>query len=132
LRCLGALPNCPCADFIGTTSKVPDQIQASISSLSDLSECARCTGFLFGLCSLFIIQASKALLERNRERNEWITRVVGIDPSLDLGEPFVLLANVVFFGEVYEIGDGFRCQEGERVDDFDLETRFERLSKCAL
>ena len=43
-----------------------------------------------------------------------------VDPGLDLGEPLVLLADVVLLGEVDEVGDGFGGEELEGVDDVDL------------
>lgn len=49
-----------------------------------------------------------------------ISWVVLIDPSLDLWKPLVLLADVVAFGQVDEVGDGLGRKEGERVDGLDL------------
>lgn len=43
-----------------------------------------------------------------------------VDPGLDFWEVFVFLADVVFFGEVYEEDYGFGGEEEEGVDDFDL------------
>ena len=42
------------------------------------------------------------------------------DPFGDFGEVFVFLADVVFFGEVDEVDDGFGGEEEEGVDYFDL------------
>ena len=43
------------------------------------------------------------------------------DPAADGGEVLVLLADVVFFGEVDEVDDWFGGQEEEGVDYFHLE-----------
>ena len=60
-----------------------------------------------------------------------------VDPGLDLGQPFVLLADVVPLGEVDEVGDWLGGEELEAVDDVDLEGEGSlvwavRVRECAL
>lgn len=43
-----------------------------------------------------------------------------LDPFGDLGEVLVLLADIVFFGEIDEVYDGFGGEEEEGIDDLDL------------
>ena len=63
----------------------------------------------------------EALLEGDGEGDERVSRVVLVDPCLDLGQPLVLLADVVALGEVHEVGDGLRGEQLQSVDDVDLE-----------
>jgi hypothetical protein len=75
---------------------------------------------------LFVGHGREALFECDGEGDERVAGVVGVDPAFDLGEPFVLFADVVFFGEVYEVGDGFGGEEGEGVYNFDLYLALEK------
>ena len=45
------------------------------------------------------------------------------DPFSDLGQMFVFLPNVVFFGQVHKVDNRFGGEEKERVDYFDLGIR---------
>ena len=69
---------------------------------------------------LVVRHLREPLLERDGEGDEQVAGVVRVDPGLDLGEPFVLFADVVALGEVDEVGDGFGGEEVEAVYDVDL------------
>lgn len=62
----------------------------------------------------------EALLERDREGDQEVAGGVLVDPGLDLGQPLVLLADVVALREVDQVRDGLGREEHEVVDDVDL------------
>ena len=72
------------------------------------------------LGALLFGEQREALLERDGEGDERVAGVVLVDPGLDLGQPFVLLADVVALGEVDEVRDGLGGEELEAVHDVDL------------
>ena len=79
---------------------------------------------------VLVLARKKLLLERRRERNEQVARVVLVNPLLDLGQPasactkkdapLVLLAGVVALAQVHEVDDRLGCEEHERVDRVNL------------
>ena len=50
-----------------------------------------------------------------------------VDPAFDFGEPFVLFADKVAFGEVDKVGDGFSGEEVKAIDDIDLDEGEEKV-----
>lgn len=106
-----------------------DSLERSITSGGDPTETRRRsksrglrkTQLLQLLTLLLKGEDDEALLEGDGEGEELVSRVVLVDPSLDLGEPLVLLADVVPLGEVDEVGDGLGGQKLEVVDVLDLE-----------
>jgi len=52
--------------------------------------------------------------------DDWVARGVGLDPLSDLGEMFVLLADVVLLAQVDKSNNGLSGEEEERVDVLDL------------
>ena len=89
--------------------------------MRDLGQCTLCSDLLFLLLALLIRETREALLECDGEGNEQVARVLLVDPRLDLGQPLVLLAEVVPLGEVDEVGDGLGGEEVEAVDYVDLD-----------
>jgi hypothetical protein len=110
---LCALPDGPCSNLVGSTGEEPDQVQTSIPSRGDLAQRAGGPSFL-------LAHVLEPLFERDREGDQEVTRVVLVDPSLDLGQPLVLLSDVVPLGQVDEVDDGLGREELETVDDLDL------------
>jgi hypothetical protein len=106
------------------TGEISDQIQARVTRRGDLSQGAGVDlahTQLLGLLNLLLVRhGHEPLLERDRERDERVSRVVLVDPSLDLGEPLVLLPHKVALRQVDEVGDRLGRQQGERVDHLDL------------
>ena len=86
--------------------------QERIDALAELGE-------VFLLRGL-VAKREELLLERRRERNELVARVVLVDPLLDLGQPLVLLADVVALTEVDEVDDRLGGEEHHVVDHIDL------------
>jgi hypothetical protein len=69
------------------------------------------------------IERDESLLQRDREWDEEISRVVLVDPGLDLGKPLVLLANVIPLAQVDEVDDGLGGKELKPVNDVNLSRR---------
>ena len=63
---------------------------------------------------------SETLLERDGEGDERIAGVVFVDPGFNLREPLILLANIVLFTEVDEVGDGLGGEKVKGVDELNL------------
>ena len=110
----------PRADLIRTASEVTDELQARVTGDGDLAQVARSADLLLLLSLLLRSHLCKTLLESDGEGDERVARVVLVDPGLDLGQPLVLLADVVALGEVDEVRDGLRGEELEAVHDVDL------------
>lgn len=87
LWCLRTLADCPRADLDGTTGEVADEVQAGVTRLCDLPECAGGADLLLFLRALFVRHANQALLQCDGEGDERVTGVVLVDPGLDLREP---------------------------------------------
>lgn len=114
LRSECPVPDSPSTDFLRSTGEVTDELQARgrissrslvervvappkkthmqsrVTSSSDLAQSASCADLveLGLLCRRVAKLLRKALLEGDREGDDEISRVVLIDPGLDLGEPF--------------------------------------------
>ena len=69
---------------------------------------------------LFLGHVDETFFECNGEGDERVAGVVLVDPGLDLGQPLVLLADVVALGEVDEVRDGLGGEELEAVHNVDL------------
>lgn len=124
LRRLDALADGPGADLVGTTGEVADQVEDLVARRRDLAEdrgvlLAQAELLALGL-GLLLRQTDEALLESNRKGDESVSRVVLVDPRLDLGKPLVLPSDEVALGKVDEVGDGLGREEGKTVDDLDL------------
>lgn len=59
-------------------------------------------------------------LKGTREGDQHIASVVSLDPGVDLGEPLVLLADVVSLAQVDQVDDGLGSEQHEGVDDLNL------------
>lgn len=127
------LPDGPCSNLVGSTGEEPDQVQTSIPGRGDLAQRAGGSDLLLLLPSFLLAHVLEPLFERDREGDQEITRVVLVDPSLDLGQPLVLLSDVVSLGQVDEVDDGLGREELETVDDLDLacDEQIERISTCS-
>jgi hypothetical protein len=117
---LGSLPNSPRSDLVRSTGEESDQVQRSVSGSGDLAQSAGRADLLLLLLSFLLTHVLESLLESDREGDQEITWVVLIDPSLDLGQPLVLLSDVVSLGQVDEVDDGLGGKKLETVDDLDL------------
>ena len=121
LRSLRPSPDRPRAYLIWSTREVPDEVERRVARSGDLRQRAVRADLLLLLGALLVREGHEALLEGDGEGDERVAGVVLVDPGLDLGEPFVLLADVVPLGEVDEVGDWLGGEELEAVDDVDLE-----------
>lgn len=101
LRCLRAPSDRPCPNLIGSTGKVPDELNTEVVSiiygtspgithikrrvacLGDLSQGAL-SSLLLGRYLLFLTKRRETLFQRNGKRYQRVARIVGIDPRLDL------------------------------------------------
>jgi hypothetical protein len=92
-----------------------EETQETHSRLYDLRQAGR------GLFEPSFVH--QPLFERDREGDEGVARIVGVDPLFDLGEPFVFPALVVCFTQVDEVDDRFGGEQHHGVDDVDLETK---------
>jgi hypothetical protein len=119
-RCLGSLSNGPRSNLVRSTSKEPDQVQRRVSGSRNLAQSAGRADLFLLLLGLLLTHILESLLESDREGDQEITWVVLIDPSLDLGQPLVLLSDVVSLGQVDEVDDGLGGKELKTVDDLDL------------
>jgi len=120
LRSLGTPSDGPSTNFVRAAGEVANEVERIVAGMCNLGEVASGTNFCFFFLLFFGREARETLFERDGEGDEEVARVVGVDPSLDLGEPLVLFADVIAFGEVDEVGDGFGSEELEAVDDVDL------------
>ena len=117
---LGSLSNGPRSDLVRSTGEESDQVQRSVSGSRNLAQRAGRANLLLLLLGLLLAHILESLLESDREGDQEITWVVLIDPSLDLGQPLVLLSDVVSLGQVDEVDDGLGGKELKTVDDLDL------------
>lgn len=117
---LCSLSDGPRSDLIRSTGEESDQVQRSVSGSRDLAQSTGRADLLLLLLGLLLTHILESLLESDREGDQEITWVVLIDPSLDLGQPLVLLSDVVSLGQVDEVDDGLGGKELETVDDLDL------------
>ena len=129
---LGSLPDGPRSDLVGSTGKEPDQVEGSVPSGGDLAQRARSSDLFLLLLGFFLAHVLEPLFESDREGDQEIARVVLVDPSLDLGQPLVLLSDVVSLGQVDEVDDGLGGQELETVDDLDLRAEGKRSGKTGI
>ena len=106
LRSLRPSPDRPRAYLIGSTREVPDEVERRVARSGDLGQRTVRADLLLLLGALLFREQREALLERDGEGDERVAGVVLVDPGLDLGQPLVLLADVVPLGEVDEVGDG--------------------------
>lgn len=124
LRCLDTVAHSPGADLLGSTGKVADEVERRVARGGDLAEgrgALLAEAKSLALCGLLLVRhGDETLLKRDGEGNKLVSRVVLVDPALDLGEPLVLFPHEVLLGQVDEVGDGLGGQEGEAVDDLDL------------
>ena len=120
--CLGSLADSPLPDFVGTRREETGQVQYLAHGNDDLWQ-DRLSRQLFALfldCGL-VPKLGQALLERDRDGNDRITRRFRLDELRDLGKMFVLLADIIPFAEVNQIHDRLGSEEEERVDNLHLE-----------
>lgn len=120
LGSLCSLPDGPGSDFIRTTGEESNQVERSVTSRGDLAQCTGSSDLLFLLQSFFLTHVSETLLKLDREGNQEITRVVLVNPSLDLWKVLVLLADVISLRQVDKVNDGLGGEELQCVDDFNL------------
>ena len=105
---LETFPEGPCTNLVGTGGEVSYEVETVVACLGDLakrtsdvvSERGQFGSFRFGRA-----KCEQTLFEGDGEGDEQIAWVVLVDPSLDLGEPLVLPAYVVAFGQVDEVDD---------------------------
>lgn len=120
LRRLGADADAPLPDLVGTGGEERDQPQSLAHGDDKLSNHGPDLERLALLGGLLISHTGKAVLERDRQRDDNIARAVLVDPGLDLGQVLVLLADKVALGQVDDVDAGLRSEEEELVDDLDL------------
>ena len=97
-----------------------EHLVTSLHDLAHLTGSAELLELLLEALRVVDKLGREALLERDREWQQDVARRVLVDPGLDLGEPLVLLADVVALRQVDEVGDGLGGEEHEVVDDVDL------------
>lgn len=124
LRSLDAFADGPSTNLVGASGEVADEVKRSVTRGGDLAKSRRVllaeAKLLTLLSSLLVAHRDKTLLEGNREGNELVSRVVLVDPRLDLGQPLVLFPDVVTLRKVDKVGDGLGGKEVKTVDDLDL------------
>lgn len=120
LRRLRPLPDTPLPHLIRTGGEETRETQRGSHNDDDLADCALDAEFLAFFGGFFVGHASETFFECYRERDDDVAGAVFVDPGFDLGKVFVLLADVVFFGEVDEEDYGLGGEKHEAVDDFDL------------
>ena len=119
---LCAFADRPRADLVGPAGEVADEVEGGVAGGGDLAEGGDGADLLLLLGALLVRgEEGEALLEGDGEGDERVAGVVLVDPGFDLGQPLVLLADVVPLGEVDEVGDWLGGEELEAVDDVDLE-----------
>ena len=94
--------------------KIKTDLQAAVPSLRNLRQRAR-RALLLLLFLLRWLEQCQSFLQSDREGDQRIARVVRVYPGFDLGQPFVLFADVISLREVNEVCDGFGGEELETV-----------------
>ena len=120
---LGSLTESPALDLVLSSSEVMTKLKGTVANVDDSVD----HGGLAELSSSGISGSSIGRtsssenfgLVLSRERNHGATTVSG-DPSLDLGKPLVLGADVVVAANVDEVDDGLGAHEEMLVEHFDV------------
>jgi len=120
---LGSLTEGPALDLVLSGSEVMTKLKGTVANVDDSVD----HGGLAELSSSGISGSSIGRtsssenfgLVLSRERNHGATTVSG-DPSLDLGKPLVLGADVVVAANVDEVDDGLGAHEEMLVEHFDV------------
>lgn len=122
---LGALTDGPLANLILTSGEEAGQVENLAHGGDDLGQ-TRLGAQVLALLSSggIVVHQSQTLLELSRDGQDGVTRGVGLDPFEDLGEVLVLLTNVISLTQVNQVHHRLGSEEKQRVDDFDLETRW--------
>lgn len=120
---LGALKNGPGLDLIWSGREEVFQLQCLVAGHNDLVQHALAFRFRLEGLALQIVLLAQLLLEGTREGDEQCTRVVFVDPLLDLGQPLVLLANEVLVRQIHQVDDRLGGQEQILVQCLDLQHR---------
>jgi len=121
LWCLGAVSQRPLSDFVGTGCEERAKVEDLAHGDNDLWEGGLGLQLLALLeRGLLGIEGGKALLETDRDWEDWVAWGVLLDPFGNTWEMLVLLAEVILLTQVDEVDDWLGGEEEERVDDFDL------------
>lgn len=118
---LDALADSPLANLIRTGGEETGQVQCLAHGRDDLGQ----TGLGAKLLALLlgggvIAHEGQTLLELSRDGQDWGSGGVFLDPLKQLGEVFVLLANVILLAQVDKVHDGLGSEQKQGVDDLDL------------
>lgn len=122
---LDALTDGPLANLILTSGEEAGQVENLAHGGDDLGQ-TRLGAQVLALLSSggIVVHQSQTLLELSRDGQDGVTGGVGLDPFEDLGEVLVLLTNVISLTQVNQVHHRLGSEEEQRVDDFDLETRW--------
>lgn len=122
LRCFRALLDGPGFHFVRTGSEEVLQLQRLVTGQDDLLQVGgRFVVFGVFLSQRIVLKICPVVLKDAREGNDGRTGIVLVHPVLDLGQPLVLLADVVGLRQIHQIDDGLRGQEQVLVQNIDLE-----------
>lgn len=117
---LGALQNGPSLNLIGSRGEEVLQLQCLVAGHNDLVQHALAFRLRLERLALQVILLAQLLLKGAREGYEQCTRIVLIDPFLNLRQPLVLLAYEVLIRQIHQIDDRLGGQEQILVQRLDL------------
>lgn len=121
LRSLGSFPDGPLPNLISTGGEEAAQVQALAHGGDDLRQRGPgAKSLAFFIDGSIVLEASKAILKRDRERDNRVTSRVGLNPFSHFGNVLVLLANIIPLAEVDEVDNRLGGEEEEWVNDLDL------------
>jgi len=123
LRCLGALLHGPGLHLIRSGSEEVLQLQALVARHDDLLQHALALGLRLVGLALQLVLLGHLLLEGPREGDQQGSRIVLVDPFLDLRQPLVLLPDEVLVGEVHQVDHRLGGQEQILIQRLNLKER---------
>merc|ERR1712168_691002 len=97
------------------------QAQSLIALNDDFFESTLGSGIGFGVSPLLLRRHFKEFIFQNTGKwNRQCSRVIRLDPTDDLGQPFIFLFYVVFFRKIDQVNNGFGRDKQMGVDGFQL------------
>ena len=119
---LGALADLPAADLLGPAGEEVDEVHRAEAGDDDFGQGGDAL-VLLAVGRLFVVGHVEELgLQRAGEGDE-LAAAVAVDPLHQLGQPLVLLTDVVALGEVYQVDHGLGRDELLVVQELGLHHR---------